>query len=88
MSKNLIKRIAGWIILIATILLALYTGVWLLFAGGIIQIVNSINPLEGIGIAIGIIKIIVAAPVGWCIALFGMVFGLGLIADADGDYYE
>lgn len=52
------KKIISVLIIIISILLGLYVGVWLLFAGGIIQIVNSINPLNGGGIALGIVKII------------------------------
>lgn len=52
------KKIISVLIIIISISLGLYVGVWLLFAGGIIQIVNSINPLNGGGIALGIVKII------------------------------
>ena len=47
------KKIIGILIAIAGIALGIYVGVWLMFIGGIVQIVNSINPLNGLGIALG-----------------------------------
>lgn len=46
------------IVIIASIILGLYVGIWLMFIGGIIQIVNGINPLSAIDIAIGILRIV------------------------------
>lgn len=72
------RNIIGWIIIIFSILLGLYVGVWTLFAGGIMDIVAAINPLNGLQIALGIIKIIIASPVGWMIAFLGTVVGAGI----------
>ncbi len=52
------RKILQVLIVIATIILGLYVGIWLMFVGGIIQIVNAINPLNGLEIAIGVCKII------------------------------
>lgn len=52
------RRFLQVLIVTASIILGLYVGIWLMFAGGIIQIVNGINPLNGIDIAIGICKIV------------------------------
>lgn len=76
--KIRMRNIIGWIIIIFSILLGLYVGVWTLFAGGIIDIVNAINPLNSLGIALGIIKIIIASPVGWMIVFLGTVVGAGI----------
>lgn len=46
------------LIIIASIAAGLYLGIWVMFIGGIIQIVNGINPLNGLEIAIGICKIV------------------------------
>lgn len=48
------KTILSILIVISSILLGIYLGVWVMFIGGIVQIVNSINPLDGWGIAWGI----------------------------------
>lgn len=52
------KKVIGILIAIVGIALGIYVGVWLMFIGGIVQIVNSINPLNGLGIALGIARII------------------------------
>ena len=46
------------LIIIVSIFLGLYVGIWLMFTGGIIQIINGINPLNTIEIAIGICKVL------------------------------
>ena len=45
-----------------------------MFVGGIVQIVNSINPINGLGIALGIARI-VFCEVGGLIAWLGIVIG-------------
>ncbi len=51
------KRLAQILIVVGTIIIGLYVGIWLMFAGGIIQIINNINPLNGVQIAIGIVRV-------------------------------
>jgi uncharacterized membrane protein HdeD (DUF308 family) len=46
--------------------IGLYVGGWLLFIGGVVQIVNTIKAdVNGIQIGIGLIKIAVAPAIGW-----------------------
>lgn len=45
-----------------------------MFVGGITQIINSINPVNGLGIALGIAKIIFCE-IGGLIAWLGIVIG-------------
>ena len=52
------KKIIGILIAIVGIVLGIYVGIWLMLAGGITQIVNSINPINGLGIAFGIARIV------------------------------
>lgn len=68
------KKIIGIIIAILGIALGIYVGFWLMFVGGISQIINSINPLDGFGIAIGIARI-VFCEIGGLIAWLGIVIG-------------
>lgn len=68
------KKIIGILIAIVGIALGIYVGVWLMFVGGIVQIVNSINPINGLGIALGIARI-VFCEVGGLIAWLGIVIG-------------
>lgn len=71
------KKVIGILIAIVGIALGIYVGVWLMFIGGIVQIVNSINPLNGLGIALGIVRI-VFCEVGVLIAWLGIAIGLGI----------
>ena len=50
------KKFLSILIAVASILLGIYLGVWVMFIGGIVQVVNSINPVNALGIAIGIYK--------------------------------
>ncbi len=68
------KKIIGILIAIVGIALGIYVGVWLMLAGGITQIVNSINPVNGLGIALGILRMIFCE-VGGFIAWLGIVIG-------------
>ena len=68
------KIFIGIIIAILGIALGIYVGFWLMFVGGISQIINSINPVNGFGIAIGIARI-VFCEIGGFIAWLGIVIG-------------
>lgn len=52
------RKILQVLIVVGSIILGLYVGIWLMLAGGITQIINGLNPLNGIQIAIGICKIV------------------------------
>lgn len=68
------KKIIGIIIAVLGIAGGIYVGFWLMFVGGISQIINSINPVDGLGIAIGIAKI-VFCEIGGFIAWLGIAIG-------------
>lgn len=68
------KKVIGILIAIIGIILGIYVGIWLMLAGGIIQIVNSINPINGLGIALGILRIIFCE-VGGFIVWLGIAIG-------------
>lgn len=73
------KKIIGILIAIAGIALGIYVGVWLMFVGGIVQIINSINPTNGLGIALGIVRIVfceVGVLIAWLGIAIGSVIGL------------
>lgn len=76
---NSLLRILGAIVIIVSILIGLYIGVYIMFYGGIVQIINSINPLNGVGIATGICKIIFCELAGiipiFGITVAGYIFG-------------
>lgn len=45
------------------ILLALYVGLWLMFVGGIAQLVDAVQeePVEGIDVALGVVRVFFAS---------------------------
>ena len=65
------KNIISFIILILFIILAFYLGLWVMLIGGIVQIANSINPIDTLGISLGIFRIIFSSFVGTMIAKIG-----------------
>lgn len=73
------KKFLQVAIVIASILLGLYIGIYLMLIGGIVQIVNGINPLNGLEIAIGVCRIIFCEIAGF-IPVLGF-FIAGIIED-------
>lgn len=71
----------GTIIIIISILLALYFGLWTMFIGGIMAIAKAwdTSTLTATFVAWNIIKILLAAPVGWIIFIIGGSAGTALI---------
>lgn len=71
------KNIIGFSIIVVFTLLALYIGIWEMFVGGIIQGVEAIkiSPIDSIGLALGILRVVLASVVGYLIFMLGMVFG-------------
>ena len=52
------KKFLKILLVVGSIVLGLYVGLWLMFIGGIIQIANNINPIDGLQIALGVCRII------------------------------
>lgn len=70
----------GILIIIAGAILGAYLGLWVCFIGGIVQVVESISPVNGFGIAFGILRFCCSALVGWgtflVMGAIGAVVGL------------
>ena len=60
------RKLIGTLIILLSIVGALYLGGWVMFIGGIADIVDAIqkDPVEGVDIGVGILKIIFASFVG------------------------
>jgi predicted esterase YcpF (UPF0227 family) len=60
------KTAIGLLLVVCGVALGLYCGLWLAFIGGIVQIIEAIkaSPVEAMGIAIGIVKIVFAGFIG------------------------
>ncbi len=70
--KGLFKLIIGIPLLISSPIIGLYVGIWIMFIGGIIQIINQFkSPItQGFPILMGIIRIMFATPAGVISGLF------------------
>lgn len=62
-----LKSGAGVLLVIVGIILGLWLGLWVMLIGGIAQLVNAIKmtPVNAMGIALGIIRIMFSGIVGW-----------------------
>lgn len=76
------KTALGIILIIGGIALGLYAGVWWAFIGGIVQIVDAVKatPVEAMGIAIGIAKIMFAGLIGVGSAMMAVIPGFAMVA--------
>lgn len=77
------KVILGFLLILAGIVLGLYVGVWLMFVGGIIAIVDAVqaDPVSGSAVAWGIVRIIFASFVGYLASLVLIVPGIKISND-------
>lgn len=71
------KNVLGIIVCISSIFIGLYLGVWLCFIGGIVQIIESfkMNPINTLGLVIGIVRFLSASIVGWFSLLITFAIG-------------
>jgi hypothetical protein len=71
------RFIIGLGIMVLGIITGVFVGGWVMFVGGIVQVINSLasTPVFALGIAIGIVRILFASMVGWLVASVGIVIG-------------
>ena len=75
---KLLKNILGLVLICGSIALGLYVGFWLMFIGGIIEVINSVTPvINNSGIAWGIVKVVFAEVVG--VITFFVVAAIGAL---------
>lgn len=69
--------IIGLIIIVAAAIGAGWLGIWIMFIGGIVDIIDAIKAADtdAMTVAIGVAKIVLAAPVGWCAFVVGSLLG-------------
>ena len=75
------RAIIGLLIIVISVLGGLYVGEWIFFVGGIVEVIEAIKatPVEAVGIAVGILKVVVAGVAGFTVAIVGAMFGASLI---------
>jgi len=77
------RQIIGLLIIILGIFLGLYLGVWVMFIGGVVNVINGIkaNPVEAMLIGKGLAKMICANIVGWVSFMLCFVIGGTLLSE-------
>lgn len=74
------KNFLGILLVVAGIILGLYIGVWYLFVGGIVQVINSLMfPTNTIAMAIGVFKVLASGYIGWLVGLIIIFIGITIL---------
>ncbi|QWU14235.1 hypothetical protein SAMN04487895_101525 [Paenibacillus sophorae] len=70
------KSIAAFFICIVGAILGVYIGLWEMFIGGIVGLIEVLksSDIDAYDLAINICKIIFAGPVGWIVFYVGVIF--------------
>jgi hypothetical protein len=78
------KMVFGTLLCTAGVAIGLYVGVWLMFIGGIVDVITEIRAVElsAMGVALGIAKVLFASAVGGLSCLCLLAPGAALIKDA------
>jgi len=74
-KKSKIPKSIGWLIFLLGTLGSIYLGVWVMFIGGIVQMINGIkaNPTNATMIAIGLLRFICSGFVGFAVFAICMI---------------
>jgi hypothetical protein len=74
------REALGVVMVVVGIALGLYAGLWWAFIGGIVSIVEAVKatPVEAMGIALGIVRIMFAGLIGVVSAMLLVVPGAAL----------
>jgi hypothetical protein len=75
------KKIAGVILILVGIFVGLYVGLWLMFIGGIVQLINQLQAphIEALQVSYGVVKIMLASFIGWICAIACFIPGFTLL---------
>jgi hypothetical protein len=73
------RHMIGFVLIGIGILLGLYVGIWVMFVGGIVQFITSLNPLNTLGIAYGLVRFLLASLTGWVTAIVPFCLGKYLL---------
>lgn len=75
------NALIGILIIIASIAFGLYVGLWVFFIGGIVEVVEAFKatPVEAMGVALGLLKVVLASTVGSAVAFMGAAFGAAMM---------
>ena len=75
------RNALGITLMVAGVAIGLYVGLWLCFIGGIVQIIEAVKatPVEGLDIAIGIARIVMAGFAGVVTAVVAVFPGYAML---------
>lgn len=75
------RNVFGVLLIVAGVAFGVYVGLWLMFIGGIVQIIDAVKatPVDGLDIAIGIVKIIFAGAAGGISAVVAILPGAAML---------
>ena len=61
-NMRIARKVAGNTLMVIAFLLAAYVGIWLMFVGGIVDIIDEVRDqtFESLAIAVGVVKIVFA----------------------------
>lgn len=79
------KMILGVLVILAGVIAGIYVGVWVMFIGGIVMIVDAIkaNPVDGVDIGLGLLRVCFSAVAGWLTVIFTVTVGAAIAASSD-----
>lgn len=70
---SLIARLTGSVVVVLSLLVAVYVGFWLCLIGGIVDVAYSFHPFTGSLLALGIAKLLISDLAGFGIFALGIV---------------
>ena len=77
------KAILGLILILGGFAIGAYVGLWLMFVGGLIDIINEVKGgVDAVNIGIGVVKMLTAGLVGWLAGIVPALAGVALLKDA------
>ena len=76
------RAIVGILLIVTGIIAGLYVGIFVLFAAGIVSIIEGAKafPVDSGMIAVGIVKCLLASPVGWIVGLILFWVGAAILS--------
>ena len=76
----MLRGITAWVVAICTVALAAYVGPWIMFVGGIVDVVEAAKatPVEAVQLGVGILKAVLARPVTLIVVSLGFFTGSAL----------
>jgi hypothetical protein len=76
-------KILGLVLCLFGVGLGLYTGVWVCFIGGIVDVIEQVraDELDTVIVACGVAKVVFCGLAGWLSAIVPLTLGISLMQD-------